>query len=187
VQLLSLHHPADPVPTGSPDFSAFEGQVRYVRLIRDSNGNPITDCLDSTAFQTTYKCATLGCSPEVTGWTDLFGGYELFVTGDAIVPDSTYRIQRGVLDPQLACQSSFLDVTTGRWGDTQVDGLMNIADVVAVVDRVKDAFGAIPESAALLHPAIPTPDVSSPNVLDVTLEVDALKLVAYPFTISNCP
>jgi len=189
VELTSLYHPSKPFPPNPPDFSAFEGQVRYVRLIRDENGDPLTDCLDSTAFGTTYKCATLGCQPEIIDWGALFGGTELYFTGNAIVPDSTYRV-RGLpvnATPTCAANANYITTTTSRWGDVDGNTLTDVSDVVKVVNRVKDIFAAISETRALFSPASPTPHLSNPSVLDITIVVDAVKLFAYPYPISTCP
>jgi hypothetical protein len=189
VELTSLYHPSSPFPLDPPDFSAFEGQLRYVRLFRDANGNPQTQCLDSAAFGTTYNCATLGCQPEVIDWVALFGGTELQITGDAIIPDSTYRV-RGLpvnATPTCAENVNYITTVTARWGNVDGDSFTNVGDIVRVVNRVKDVFAAISETSALFHPADPAPHLSDPNVLDITLVVDAVKLVAYPYTISPCP
>lgn len=186
LELISIYEPEKPFPVDPPDFAEFEGKKRYVRLFRDGEGLPITDCLDSAAFQTTYKCATLGCEPELLQWAELFGDQHLFITGDAVVPDSIYVLRAGIL-PETACKPEGVQLITSRWGDTDSSGVVNVTDVVKVVDRVKDVFNAVPETAALLHPASPTPHLSNPNVLDVTLTVDALKLVAYPYGIATCP
>jgi hypothetical protein len=187
VVLTSLYQPGKPLPINLPDFSAFEGKKRYLRLFRDGDGNPITDCLDSAAFQTTFKCATLGCEPEVVDWVELFGNEMLFVTGDAVIPDSVYNLRTGNVNTPSVCELDYIQISTARWGDTDASGVVNVTDVVTAVNRVKDVFNAVSETAALLHPASPTPHTSSPSVLDITLTVDAIRLVPYPYGISTCP
>ena len=75
MRLTSLHHPA--APSGAPDFSAFEGQVRYVNTIRDGGNNVVLDCPDSILLGTTFQCATLGCQPEYRDWAAELNGAAL--------------------------------------------------------------------------------------------------------------
>ncbi len=185
VTLSSLHHPV--LPVDAPDFTAFEGQDRWVvPIARDPGTNePLIECLDSPAFGTTYFCARLSCTPEFVDWATLLGGQPLHITGEAIIPTSIYVVAQlpefcsGDV-PGCNAVSSPIELTTSTWGDV-IPGLVNIFDVTAVVDRVKDVAGATSERQALLHPNYIDPDGRTPNVADITLTVDALKLAPYPF------
>ena len=193
VRLSSLHHPSDPVPPNSPDFSGLEGEVRYVNVFRDSQTNEIiVDCPDSPSFGTSYKCATLGCTPEYLDWSTLFSGNPVFISASALVPDSAYDIaQLGLVcqgdEANCASASAELHVTTGRWGDANGSLAVNVTDVVAVVDRVKDVAGALSETQCYVRKQTPNPIDDAPNVTDIVLHVDALKLIAYPLGINPCP
>lgn len=184
VTLTSLHHPL--LPADAPDFTEFEGQQRWVvPIARDPGTNePIVECLDSPAFGTTYMCARLSCTPEFLDWATLLGGQPLNVTGEAILPSSNYHVDQlpafcaGDAETCNAV-SSAIELTTSTWGDAD-PGTLNVFDVTLVVDRVKSLFGAISERQALLHPNYPAPDTRTPDVADIVLTVDALKLVPYP-------
>lgn len=185
VELTSLHHPQ--FPEDAPDFSAFEGQLRYVNLFRDpATGEPITDCLDSGAQGTTFKCAGLGCEPEYADWAMLFAGEVLHVSGAATVPSSTFHVVTlaFVCEGQEATCASVSDplaIDTGVWGNVNDNPLLNISDVTAIVDSVKAIPGAPIESRSLLRGNVPNPVGSTQNIFDVTLAVDALKGFPFPF------
>gem|GEM_PF-2437025 len=192
VELTSLHHPLS--PANAPDFSAFEGQSRYVNLYRDpATGDPITDCEDSAAMGTTFKCATLGCQPEYVDWAALFGGEVLHVSGAAIVPSSIYNVTTLAflcqgLEASCNNVSTPLTIETGIWGNVDDNDTLNVLDVTGVVDSVKDAPGALIEPRSLLRGDVPDPVGTTQNVLDITLDVDALKSQPFPFAgPQTCP
>jgi len=194
VRLTSLHHPAD-APPGAPNFSAMEGAYRYV----NSFGGQ-TDCPDSPNFGTSYKCAQLGCEPEYRDWAGDLGGEALHVTGDAVVPDSMYAVANlpancAAQEAQCETASSELAVATVRWGDVvgdangPPDGLANVLDISATVDKVKDLAAAFVEPRVWLKDRQPEPHLAGINVIDVSFVVDAVKGFPYPaaFTIDECP
>jgi len=191
VELTSLHHPE--LPENAPDFSGVEGQVRYVNVFRDDVTNNISaDCPDSGAFGTSFKCATMGCTPEYLDWATLFGDATLYVSGSTIVPSSRY----GVTQLPASCTgneaecipvSGFLPIITARWGDADGDALVTISDVVGVIDRVKDIMNSpLAEPNTYVRNEVLDPINNSPNVTDIVLHVDALKLLPYPFGIAAC-
>jgi glucose/arabinose dehydrogenase len=199
VQLASLHHPTSP-PPGTPTFSAFEGQFRYVNAFRDAKNQPVFTCPDSANFGTTYKCARLGCEPEFHDWDAALGGAVLHLTGDSVVPSSIYHAV--VLASSCAGQaatcaaaSDELIVRTGRWGDPvgpgngPPDNIANVLDIGAVVDKVKDLATAFYEPRMWMKDRMPNPVASAVNVIDIGFTVDAVKNFAYPasFTIDACP
>jgi|GEM_PF-3430002 len=192
ITLDSLYHPTSPVPIDSPDFSATEGQVRYVNLLRDASGNPVTSCVSSTSFSTSYPCASVGCQPEYADWAGLFGGETIYVTGSSIIPDSTYRVvqlAQSCAGNESLCDtvSAELTITTARHGDVDDSGLVNVADVVSTVDIVKGGFGAPWEYQAYVRSNLPQPQMDSVNVTDIVIHVDAVKLKPYSLAITSCP
>jgi hypothetical protein len=192
VSLTTLYAPGDPQPINQPDYSGSEGEVRYLNLFRDTNGVPVTECLSSAAFGTTYPCISVGCEPEYVDWGTLFGDRTAYLMGNAIIPDSTYTIAH--LDATCAGQeTTCVDVSaevafaTARHGDTQRDDLTNVNDVVNVVDVTKDVFGAPWEYQVYVRNPIPAPHLESVNVTDIVIHVDAVKLVPYTLPITSCP
>ncbi len=194
VTLSSLYHPADPQPTGQLDYSAHEGQVRYLNRLLDENNLPVTDCQSSAAFFTSYKCATLGCEPEYADWGALFGGASVFVTGNAVIPDSAYTVSHlgaSCAGNEAACAfaSNEVAVVTARHGNTNadVDSLINVTDIITVVDVVYQTATAFFEYRVYVRNANPQPQAQATNVADIVIHVDAVKLKAYPFGLTTCP
>jgi cysteine-rich repeat protein len=192
VTLISLYDPSAPFPLNPPDFSAREGEVRYVNLLRDGNGDPVTSCLSSAAFLTFYQCATLGCNPEYADWAGLFGGEPIHLSGSAIVPDSVYTISQlaaSCAGNEAACvaASEELQLATARYGDADSNDLANVTDVVLTVDVVKSVLGAAWEYQCYIRKQDPEPHLDATNVTDIVLHVDAVKLFAYQFTVPGCP
>jgi Metallo-peptidase family M12 len=192
VTLTSLYQPGSPLPINPPDLSAREGEVRYVNRLIDVNGQPTTTCLDSAAFSTFYRCATLGCNPEYFDWAGALGGETLRLSGAAIVPDSTYSVSQlpsTCMGNEIGCPgaSAAVSLGTSRHGDTNGDLLTNVTDVVGSVDCVKDVFGAPPEYRCYVRTESPQPQLEATNVTDIVIHVDAVKLVPYQLTIPACP
>ena len=183
VRLTSLHHPA--TPPDIPDFSSFEGQDRYVNLIRDDENQPIFDCPDSEVPATSFKCAKLGCAAEYRDWGTELAGEVLYVTGPEVVPSSQYDVVQ--LGPtcqgnEVACAevSDELATFTGLWGNLDDDPLHSVLDIATVVDKVKALATAFVKVRTQLQPDEPD-SLANVNVLDVANAVDALKLAPYPF------
>ncbi|MEK6800213.1 MAG: hypothetical protein AABZ12_14725 [Planctomycetota bacterium] len=188
VRLSSLHHPQPPNDPCCPsqDFSAFEGQYRYVKLANAGTGV----CPDSTVRGTTFHCATLTCDPTEPGvyldWPVELEYGVLYVTGSEIVPSSRYEISQLALacaGHEDACliQSPSLQVLTARWGDVDGNGQLSILDVAAEVDKVKDlAGGTLIKPLTQLGPNAPDPKAGV-TVLDIARTVDAVKGLAYLF------
>jgi hypothetical protein len=184
VNLVSLHRPTPPYSPGieTKDFSAFEGQLRWV-------GEPF-DCPDSPSLGTILKCATLTCAPTFLDWTALTGGLRIHITGDAIVPSSVYDIEQwpeaGIPeDPPLRAEYG---VRTARWGDVGVPfqdilaarNQPNVTDIVLVVDKVKDALGSLAKPRIQLRGNVPDPTLPA-NSTDIVLTVDAVKGDGFPY------
>jgi predicted outer membrane repeat protein len=193
VELTSLHHPAG--PPNAPNFTAFEGQYRYLNAIRDAGNNPVYLCPDSAALGSSYNCAKLGCTPEYRDWAGIFGGDVVHVTGDSVVPRSQYAVAQlasSCAGNEAACAaaSAELTVSTERWGNvdnTPAGGTPNAIDIGFIVSKVKDAPGSFIESRCQLQGPTPNPYGLAVNALDIGRGVDAVKGLPYPFTISACP
>jgi len=89
-----------------------------------------------------------------------------------------------------------LVVSTSVWGDHWGDGAdsddlvgtVNVLDISAAVDKVKDLATAFPEPRVCKKDANPDPNGADVNVLEAAFTVDAVKNLPYPtaFTISVC-
>jgi hypothetical protein len=195
VRLTSLHHPAPPIPPGTPNFAAFEGQFRYLNAIRDTANNPVFTCADSAVSGTSYNCARLGCTPEYRDWAGILGGAVVHVTGDSVIPSSQYDVAQlaaSCAGNESACTavSPVLTLVTERWGNVDnspIQGVPNAIDISKVVDKVKDVPGAFIEPRCQLREATPNPYGMAVNALDIGRAVDAVKGQPYPFTLSGCP
>lgn len=198
VELTSLHHPLNP-PAGSPDFSAFEGEYRYVRAFVDGGNNPVFACGD-TAPHDAYTCATLGCEPEYRDWAAILGGEDLHLTADTIVPSSDYSavvLAASCLGIEESCAAASDEIAliTERWGDVAAgggsppDGSTNVIDIGTIVDKVKGTAASLAEARCWLKQPSSSPVTTPINVIDVGHAIDAVKGLPYPanFTITSCP
>ncbi len=180
VTLTSLHHVNPPYTGGvAADFSAFEGEVRWV--------GPPTQYTESTTNPTTFYAATLQCTPFYQDWSTVG---VLHITGREIVPSSVYTLE----NVAVSCQgneancpdvSAALEVATNRWADivtpfnppsttTQPD----IGDVSALVDKFRSAPGAPIKVQALL--ASDTPDLDGDiDFTQISTAVDAFRGLPY--------
>jgi len=181
----SLHRPSPPYAPGieTKDFSNFEGQFRWV-------GQPF-DCVDSPALGTTLKCAMLTCTPTLVDWTAAIGDQPLHITGDAIVPSSSYDIEQWFDPPASTIPVKVArGVRTARWGDvgdphqdplSSARNQPDVTDIIFTVDKVKDSAGALSKPRVYLRGNIPDPTLSV-NTTDIVLTVDALKGLGFPFS-----
>lgn len=187
VRLIELMNPVPPYPKccSAPDFSASDGQVRWV--------GSLGECVDSVSQGTTFKCALLQCTPHYDNWDRILPGEALHVTGAAVVPSSTYEVSHIVEGCDESDDSNFtepLAVRTGRWGDVAPPyhdptapgpaTSPNIFDIVASVDALKDIPGRISFPVAQLNGEVPDPSRKI-SIRDLTLTVDAVKLIPFPF------
>lgn len=191
VVLASLYHPT-PTPDGAPDYSAYEGEVRWVGPPQElpefsEAGPPYTE--------PTWMGAALQCEPYYRDWTT--NGL-LYVYGAEIVPESSYTIQvvRDACDGQLDSESVYSDgitVTTGRLGDVvapyAVDGgsaQPDFSDIGAVVSKFLGALDP-PKVRAMLRMNVP-PVTSSIDFADISSAVDGFLGTAYPYSgPCSCP
>jgi hypothetical protein len=224
--LTSLHHPAPNPPAGPPpDFSAFEGEYRYLNTIPGTlsrccnpasnptacntsvSCNSDADCIglglntkceknlcpDSPAFATFFRCARLGCTPEYRDWGTDFSSLITYVSGDAVIPDSSYELSHlaaSCAGNEAACgaASAEIEVRTERWGnvDCTTAVIPSAVDIGFVVSKVKDSVGAMIKPRTQLREATPNP-LGLVNALDISRVVDAVKGFNYPFTVAVCP
>jgi arylsulfatase A-like enzyme len=175
VMFDSLHRPI--APANAPDFTAHEGEVRYVQ-------GPIGTCIDSVAQGTSFKCAKLGCAPSDLDWDAQLDGAVLHVTGPEVVPSSRYIVQV-FYDSSSGydCRSGGLAITTARWGNVDNSAVTtpNAIDISEVVDAVKDAPGRISNTRAQLQPHDLNP-LARATAQDIGKAVDAVKGKPYTFT-----
>jgi hypothetical protein len=185
VRLISLHHPNPPnLPQNpSPDFTAFEGQDRWV--------GPPSARPESDSSPTTFMAAKLQCTPYFTDWSTVG---TVYVYGSEIVPSSSYQIQTidDSCNSGLGSESSYstsLTLATARWGDVSAPyqtpspnalSQPNVTDIATVVDKFKGTPGAAIKAQVQLQPNSPDPAISV-NISDVASTVDAFKQLAFPY------
>ncbi len=185
VQLVSLHHPPAIPSVTPPDYSALEGEFRWV-------GQPQEYC-EGGACTTMFWGAALQCDPVDIVWNDLTNwpplNDTLYVYGADVVPSSLYEVQTIVnLYP-----SSIITVETALWGDVvapfnppSISSQPNLADVLAIADKWLGAVDPI-KSRAQLQGNVFDPN-QSVGIADVLKCVDAWLGVAYPFNDpQTCP
>ncbi|MBI1827722.1 MAG: hypothetical protein HY287_08495 [Planctomycetes bacterium] len=193
VSLVQLMHPNPPnLPQfPAPNFTAFEGEQRWV--------GPVSDCLENESPPATFKCALVQCVPYYADWSQVLGNQTLHVTGAEIVPSSQYDISAfgsSCMGNEDTCtaHTPALSLKTERWGDVsppfqapspQPLTQPNVTDIATVVDK----FKALPTAAIVarcdLSPSIPDLLV---NISDVAGAVDAFKGLPYVFPgPSSCP
>ncbi len=163
-------------------FEAFEGQTRWVGPPQDRPDAP----------GTTFKAATLQCDPFYSDWS---GVDVLAIYDSAIMPGGTYEI-RTISDacpPQEQVGATPLEVITiVRWGDVVLpfsppSGTVqpDFSDISAMIDKFKNAPGAVAMSRADVSPNVPDQVL---DFSDISLVVDAFKGLPYPFAgPASCP
>ncbi len=168
-----------------PPFEAFEGARKWIAAPRD--------VLETPNPATFFHQAGLSCSPEFFDWGSLG---TVHVSDRGIVPGAEYEIQavQMLCDPKNEENYTVpLSVrTVALWGDvvqpfsppsdtTQPD----FGDVAVVVDKFKDAPGAVLKARGDLYPDVPDQSV---NFSDISVAVDAFRGFPYPFDgPSGCP
>ena len=132
------------------------------------------------------------CAPHYQDWTTL--GL-LHVTGEAVVPSSTYEVENlaaSCAGSESVCTavSAPLTIATRRWGDItlpynspDVSPQPNTSDISALVDKFKSAVGAPIKARALLagdnRGLIDiAPDIGFTHISQC---VDAFKGLPYPY------
>lgn len=185
VRLAALYHPlASSAVAGGPDFSAFEGEYRWV-------GPPQTH-FEGMSGGPTFVAAELQCEPYFHDWGSV-GDVSIF--GDSIVPASIYEVQalHQNCESEIGNESrysSLMAVPTGEWGDVVGNfgsGQPDFQDIAAVVSKFQGTGGAPSKARAQLQPNVPSPSVIV-NFADVSAAVSAFAGSPYPFAgPSACP
>ena len=180
VRLVSLHHPVPPYSGGTAaDFSAFEGQYRWV--------GPPVEYVESESDPTAFVASNLQCTPHYTDWGSIA---LLHVLGAEVVPSSVYEVQSIQEDCSIASSSSFsagMQVGTGRWGDV-VDPMQppsssqqpDVTDISALVNKFRSAADAPSKARTMLAGQVPDLSIDL-DFSQVSACVDAFRGVPYPF------
>ena len=168
-----------------PQFAGFNGQKYWV-------GAPGEFTDEGLGM---FIAAPLQCDmPDAEAWSmfDLVNVY-----GAAIVPGSTYHVQRAAADcPSLSldndgCFSEALVVTTGKWGDVAPSfgggSQPDFNDIAALVDKFQALASAPPKARAQLQPNVARPGAPI-DFNDIAADIDAFGGGDYPFPgPSACP
>jgi hypothetical protein len=203
---------AHSLAAGSPDYSAMQGNIRYVNSFTFPAVGGSLDCPDDgLPFNTSYPCATLGCEPEYRDWaTDLAtpGPGQpnvpglIYITGDAIVPSSALEVSHiaascGAAATANACASAStpLVVGTARWGDITSaafgppDGKSDVLDIPALTNKLKGVPTFFGEYRTWLKQRDPAPNTDAITVVDLSDVQDGVLAKPYPAsrTIDACP
>lgn len=190
VTIESMHH-VDPPYTGGPSipFTHFEGQWLYV-------GAP-TRFVESQAGGVPFYAASLQCEPYYHEWGTI--GL-LHVTGEAIVPSSTYEVEilaATCLGDEGNCVNVSLPLTipTSRWGDvlhtpgSEADANIDFADISALVSKFRALPDALDKSLVLLAglnsrgTLNPAPET---DFTHISVVVDAFRGSPYPYKPGKC-
>lgn len=180
VKLVSLHHPARIVGT-PPDFSSFEGEIRWL-------GPPQEYTMSPSYTAHTFMASRLQCQPHFA--TDWLNSSESYVFGAEVVPDSIYEL-KGFDNVNCTnfdtCGWTMGTFQTGRWSDvvapfeenapgTQPD----ISDIGGIVDRFRSAYNCPSKVQTQLQPNVPDPS-QKVGFADVSQALNAFRGFAYPF------
>jgi hypothetical protein len=198
VKLTSLHHVLPVYTNGaSIAFTLFEGQSMWV--------GPPSQYVESGSDPTQFMASNLQCDPYYQDWSTV--GL-LAVTGEAIVPSSSYDVENLAfaclgLETTAPCLSgganvsAALTIKTARSGDVvaafQDPNLAasqpDFDDIGALVNKFKSLLGAPIKAHAKLYGVVArglmdlSPDVGFD---DISLDVDAFKGVPYPYKPGKC-
>jgi hypothetical protein len=198
VKLTSLHHVMPLYTDGaSIPFTLFEGQSMYV--------GPPSQYVESGSDPTQFMASNLQCDPYYQDWSTV--GL-LAVTGEAIVPSSSYDVENLAfaclgLETTAPCLSgganvsAALTIKTARSGDVvaafQDPNLAasqpDFDDIGALVNKFKSLLGAPIKAHAKLYGVDArglmdlSPDVGFD---DISLDVDAFKGKPYPYKPGKC-
>jgi hypothetical protein len=196
---------------GTPNYSAFEGNIRYVNSFAfPTPGGSLVCVDDGPPFNTTYRCATLGCDPEYRDWaTDLSVAVNpaapsglLYITGDAMIPSSTMNIAHiaascGAAPSANTCSlaSAALALGAGKWGDITSaafgppDSKSDVLDIPAVTNKLKGVPTFFSEPRTWLKQRDPAANTDAITVVDLSDVVDGVLARPYPAsrTIDSCP
>lgn len=190
VTLKSLYHPGPPASTmrTPPDFSPFEGQIRWL--------GPPADFPERGQPPIMFKGATLQCTPFFTDWGSLG---MVHVIGDAILPSSEYVLRQAPIECRddlgnELCFSPPVTLRTARWGDVaepfaRIDqpAQPDMGDLAAIVDTYRGLFDSLSKTRTQIRGNTVTA-AHNVNFIDVTLDADAVRGFPYPYPgPQSCP
>ncbi len=184
VTLTSLMHPDPPGFATPPDFTAYEGQYRWVgppQLQIENDNDP-----------TPFVAAPLYCNPFYMDWSTV-GVFHVY--GDAVVPSSNYDVVSLGADCQgdeenCTDVSSILSLGTARWGDVaepfqqtgQPVNQPNFVDIARIADKIaRNANVQLSKANLQLQAIVPDP-ARTINILDALFAIDAFRGLSYPFS-----
>jgi len=174
-----------------PPFDYLDGDIMWV-----GPPNQLTEASGSSDdTPPAFWSAKLDCEPHLMDWSELG---VIHVTGEAVVPGATYRID--ALDAYCVPSTCYehgcwpgcfwdpLIVHTGSWGDavgdcavtpcTGPDGLVDFVDIMAVVDKFRNLPTAPIKARADLCPDEPDGII---DFVDISWIVGAFRGHAYPY------
>jgi hypothetical protein len=199
VKFMSLHNVVPPYTNGSNlpiPYTLFEGQSQYV--------GPPQSYTESNSDPTTFMASTLQCTPHYRDWSTIS---LLHVTGEAIIPRSSYDVE----NLAFACQglettapclyggayvSAPLTILTAGSGNVVLAPLTdtwskvgNFNDIGALVAKYQSNLGApikarskigTTDKRGLIKMAPPV------GFTDIPVAVDAYRGKPYPYKPGKC-
>lgn len=158
---------------------------------------PANGCGPSGGTPTaSFAAASLVCDPYYTDWST-YGTVQVF--HDLILPGGTFELREIGEGCDIGADSHYsppLSIDTSRFGDVVKDcatlpcaspnGIVEIADVVAILDKFRNAATGPAKARADIEPGRVDRVV---NISDVTVTLNAFAGQAYPFTpnVAPCP
>ncbi|MFH1425580.1 MAG: hypothetical protein ABIG28_02505, partial [archaeon] len=167
---------------------SFEGGYAWVgppEVISENSGNK-----DPVTGFDNFRAAKLQCTPyNMSNW----GDEVLHVYGNLVVPDMVYSVDVFSLDTGF---SEPLIVETAKWADvvgpvedgewTAPDGVVDISDVVALLDKFSNLPNAISKTRADLAVADLGELGHTIDIVEVILALDAFRGLGYPYEAIDC-
>lgn len=170
-------------------FEDLEGRTMWVGTPQAVSENAGTVNPAGQPGAPTFMAATLQCAPFYADWGPI-GVVQAYHR--SLLPGGTYEIRVIEETCPTSGESNYslpLSVDSSRWGDvvkdcqanpcTPPEGVVGIVDVVAILDKFRNAVGAPMKVRADLHPETPDRLIT---ISDVTSALDAFRAAAYPFT-----
>jgi len=152
------------------------------------------NCVNVVGMPKTFRVATLQCQPYYTNWNEADSFY---VYHPAVAPGRTYLVQTINEGCGLSAEANFsapLSINTPRYGDVvsncssspcgPPNGLVEIQDIVALIDKFRNAANAPRKTRCDLEPAALDGVI---NITDAVLTLDAFRGKLYPFSVPSNP
>lgn len=172
-----------------PPDQSWEGRTFWVGPPQEISENAgVIDPAGAPASPT-FFASTLQCTPAYADWGAIG---TVHVRHRALLPGASYEVRVIEQSCSTGVEANFsapLMVPTSRWGDVVTDcqsipcpgpdGTVGIVDVVAILDKFKNALGAVVKVRADIEPDTPDRLIS---ISDVTLALDAFGAKPYPFS-----